>query len=761
MRINRPAASAASFFRDMTAQHDPLTNLADRALFAERWASGLLNGRQRNSTHAPSIIGDGGGHASRSDDVDPARQAQPDLAAVNELILHNARMATALDHMSQGLCMFDVDKKLIVCNAQYTRMYGIPPEDVQPGTPFRQILQNRLDNGQFTVGNPLDYIAERMAAVAEGKASVKVHHLTDGRLIAISHCPLEDGGWVATHDDITDIRRIEAQVAHMAHHDALTDLPNRVLFRDELGRALERIRPGEHLAVLCLDLDQFKSVNDTLGHPVGDVLLREVAHRLRKGTRGRDLVARIDGDAFAILQGAIKGPESAKALAEHIVNSLRQPYEVDGHQVVIGTSIGIAVAPTDSGDADQLLKLADMALYRCKLEGRGMYRFFEPEMDARMQARRALELDLRKALVNGELEIHYQPIVNIQTDRVSGFEALLRWTHAERGSVPPSEFIPLAEDIGLIGQVGAWVLKKACAEAAKWPADVQLAVNLSPAQFRGRALVLDVLAALEHSGLPANRLELEITETVMLQATGPTLATLHSLRELGVHISLDDFGTGCSSLSHLHEFPFDTASAVRGADGHRAHRRSGRAARAQRQDHGARRPHPVCGQRVELGVLDVVDAGLGEIVMMDDERQAIGCPFRRRRGAHQLAFADRIGERIVERHQDDGLVLEVLGGVVGEAGAHGIVSLLGVRVLPVVAPAGVDVDHVARQDAAPAEALRLDHRLDIGGRDQLSGAQRLAAAEMALASSSTALVTIGGACSMPSICSGESGEGLT
>lgn len=557
MRINRPPASAASFFGDMTAQHDPLTNLADRALFAGRWASGLLNGRQRHSAHAPSIIGDGGGKASRSDDVDPARQAQPDLAAVNELILHNARMATALDHMSQGLCMFDVDKKLIVCNAQYTRMYGIPPEDVQPGTPFRQILQNRLDNGQFTVGNPLDYIAERMAAVAEGKASVKVHHLTDGRLIAISHCPLEDGGWVATHDDITDIRRIEAKVAHMAHHDALTDLPNRVLFRDELGRALERIRPGEHLAVLCLDLDQFKSVNDTLGHPVGDVLLREVAHRLRKGTRGRDLVARIDGDAFAILQGAIKGPESAKALAEHIVNSLRQPYEVDGHQVVIGTSIGIAVAPTDSGDADQLLKLADMALYRCKLEGRGMYRFFEPEMDARMQARRALELDLRKALVNGELEIHYQPIVNIQTDRVSGFEALLRWTHAERGSVPPSEFIPLAEDIGLIGQVGAWVLKKACAEAAKWPADVQLAVNLSPAQFRGRALVLDVLAALEHSGLPANRLELEITETVMLQATGPTLATLHSLRELGVHISLDDFGTGCSSLSHLHEFPFD------------------------------------------------------------------------------------------------------------------------------------------------------------------------------------------------------------
>jgi diguanylate cyclase (GGDEF)-like protein len=483
-----------------------------------------------------------------------ARGVRPDVSPAHDLSLHNARITTALNHMSQGLCMFDADKKLIVCNEQYARMYGIPPGQLQPGTPLRQILQDRIDSGQFKVGNPEDYLRERIEAVEEKTASVKYHHLTDGRSIAITHCPLEDGGWVATHDDITDMVRFEAKIAHMAHHDELTGLPNRVLFRDELGRALHR---GEPLAVLCLDLDQFKAVNDALGHPLGDALLRQVAERLRNVTLGGDLVARLGGDSFAVLQSDVKDPEEAKALAERVIAALSQPYEVDGHQVIVGASIGIAGAPTDSGDADGLLKMADMALYRCKLEGRGAFRFFEPEMDARIQARRGLELDLRKAFANDQLEIHYQPMVNIQANRVTGFEALLRWRHAERGDVPPSEFVPLAEDIGLIGQLGAWVLTRACAEAAKWPADVRLAVNLSPAQFMHRNLVLDVLAALEQSGLAADRLELEITETVMLQDTGATLATLHSLREIGVHISLDDFGTGYSSLSFVRKFPFD------------------------------------------------------------------------------------------------------------------------------------------------------------------------------------------------------------
>jgi diguanylate cyclase (GGDEF)-like protein len=472
----------------------------------------------------------------------------------DDLSLHNARITTALNHLSQGLCMFDADKKLIVCNERYGQMYGISPDQMRPGTPFRQILQNRLDSGQFKIGDPEDYLRERIEAVEEQQPSVKFHHLTDGRTIAITHSPLQDGGWVATHDDVTDMRRIEARIAHMADHDELTDLPNRVRFRDELARALRR---GESLALLCVDLDQFKAVNDALGHPLGDALLRQAADRLRQVTCEGDLVARLGGDAFAIMQAEVQYPAKAKELAERIIASLSQPFELNGHQVVVGASIGIAGASSDSGDADELLKMADMALYRCKLEGRGVFRFFESEMDAKVQSRRGLEVDLRKALAGDELEIHYQPLVDIQSDRVTGFEALLRWRHAVRGNVSPDEFVPLAEEIGVIGQLGAWVLEQACAEAARWPADVRLAVNLSPAQFVHRDLLVDVLAALEHSGLPADRLELEITETVMLQDTGATLATLHSLRHLGVHISLDDFGTGYSSLSFLRKFPFD------------------------------------------------------------------------------------------------------------------------------------------------------------------------------------------------------------
>ncbi len=476
---------------------------------------------------------------------------------IDDLRRRNRSVTLALDSMSQGLCMFDGDKNLVVSNARYAEIYSIAPEFVRPGTTFRDVLRNRIDNGLFAVGDPEDYIRERVAAVEERRASIKVQQLTDGRSIAISHRPLEDGGWVATHDDITDIRRIEAQIAHMAHHDGLTDLPNRVRFREELDRALERAKRGEQMWVLCLDLDHFKAVNDTLGHPVGDALLKAVSDRLRHETRGCDIVARLGGDEFAILQGGIREPDKAKQLAERIIESLSLPYDLEEHQVVIGASLGIAVAPSDSTDADQLLKLADMALYRAKLEGRGMYCFFEPEMDAKMQARRALEIDLRRALANKEFEVHYQPLVNITDNSITGFEALLRWDHATRGSVAPSEFIPLAEEIGLIGQIGAWVLKEACAEAANWPEDIRLAVNLSPAQFKGRELTLDVIAALGKSGLAANRLELEITETVMLQDTGPTLATLHALRDLGVRISMDDFGTGYSSLSFLRRFPFD------------------------------------------------------------------------------------------------------------------------------------------------------------------------------------------------------------
>jgi diguanylate cyclase (GGDEF)-like protein len=352
-------------------------------------------------------------------------------------------------------------------------------------------------------------------------------------------------------------QELEAQLAHMAHHDSLTGLPNRVLLHERLKQEFARVRSGGSFAVLCLDLDQFKSVNDTLGHPVGDRLLQVAASRMRDCVRETDIVARIGGDEFAIVQVSIHEPQGATVLAERLIDVMAEPFDVAGHQVVIGTSIGIALVPTDGVSPDQIIKSADMALYRAKKDGRGVFRFFEPEMDAKMQARRQLELDLRRALLKSEFELYYQPLVNLQSNEVSGFEALLRWNHPTRGLVNPSDFIPVAEEIGLIVPLGEWVIRKACQEAAAWPNDIKVAVNLSPAQFKSKGLVLAVVSALSYSGLSPDRLELEITETVLLLESAATLSTLHQLRELGVKISMDDFGTGYSSLSYLRSFPFD------------------------------------------------------------------------------------------------------------------------------------------------------------------------------------------------------------
>jgi diguanylate cyclase (GGDEF)-like protein len=343
----------------------------------------------------------------------------------------------------------------------------------------------------------------------------------------------------------------------MSRHDALTDLPNRVMFREQLDDALKRLPRGQTIAVLSLDLDRFKSVNDTLGHPIGDSLLRSVGDRLRRVLRDNDLIARFGGDEFVVAQLGVEQPQGATALSTRIIEALSAPYSVDGHQVVIGATVGIALAPADGTEADQLLKNGDMALYRAKNEGRGTYRFFEPEMDARMQARRTLELDLRRALIQGEFEVFYQPIINLKNDEPSGFEALVRWRHPERGMVPPGDFIPLAEEIGLIVPIGEWVLRQACFDAVGWPKDIGVAVNLSPAQFRSKNLLQTVISALAASGLEPARLELEITESVMLVEYATTLETLHRLRELGVRIAMDDFGTGYSSLSYLRSFPFD------------------------------------------------------------------------------------------------------------------------------------------------------------------------------------------------------------
>jgi len=369
---------------------------------------------------------------------------------------------------------------------------------------------------------------------------------------------MSGGGWVATYEDITERRRTESQIAYMAHHDALTDLANRVLFREEMEHALaEAQRQGTAVAVHCLDLDRFKDVNDSLGHGTGDALLRAVAGRLRSCVSVGDIVARLGGDEFAVLQIGVSDTRDCADLATRIVEVVGAPYNIDGQEIVIGTSVGIAVAADEYVSPDRLLKHADLALYCAKADGRGTFRFFEPDMDAQLQARRALEVDLRKALVNREFELFYQPQINIQDNEICGFEALLRWRHPERGLVSPAEFIPVAEDIGLIAQLGEWVIEQACIEAATWPETIKVAVNLSSVQFRNRGLVDTVSRALAQSGLAPSRLELEITESALLQDNDITLTTLHQLRRLGVRIAMDDFGTGYSSLSYLRSFPFD------------------------------------------------------------------------------------------------------------------------------------------------------------------------------------------------------------
>ncbi len=358
--------------------------------------------------------------------------------------------------------------------------------------------------------------------------------------------------------DVTERRQAELRIAHMAQHDALTDLPNRSLFRQSLDEALARA-PADagRIGVFYLDLDQFKAINDTLGHAVGDMLLRSVADRLRASLRPSDVVARFGGDEFAIFRAGLSGPDEAGALAAHIVDAVSRPYVIAAHHLDIGTSVGVAMAPGDGNSSDLLLKHADMALYRAKEEGRRAFRFFEPEMDARAQARRLLETELRRALAAGEFELYYQPLVSLKTGAITGFEALLRWRHPERGMVPPAEFIGLSEEIGLIVPLGEWALRQACLEAARWPGNLKVAVNLSSVQFKIGNLTHAVVTALAASGLPASRLELEITETILLEESEANLATLHRLRALGVSVSMDDFGTGYSSLSYLRTFPFD------------------------------------------------------------------------------------------------------------------------------------------------------------------------------------------------------------
>ncbi len=607
-------------------------------------------------------------------------QARAEKAEAEKLREKKLQLDTALNNMRHGLLLFDSESRLALCNQRYLKMYGLSPETTTPGCTLRDLLCQRKAVGTFK-GDPDQYMAK---LVDHGQVESKVVQLPDGRMISVTNAPAPDGGWVSTHEDVTEQRRAEMErdrsqkflntiienvpapifvkeasglryvlvnragenfwgvsrakiigktsyeifakeeadliaardeqllqsdqpffdereirtpcngvrsivskrlvvsdddgksryvigviedvterkraeerIAHLAHYDALTNLPNRILLCGRLEQELSHVRRGGQLAVLYLDLDYFKSVNDTLGHSTGDELLKAVAGRLRGCLRDIDIIARLGGDEFAIVQTALEQPTDAAILAQRIRDEMIQaPYELNGNQVVIDVSVGIALAPNDGTDVDQLLKSADMALYGAKADGRGTYRYFEPEMDARMKTRRALEVDLRRALANGEFELYYQPLVSLQSNEVSGCEALLRWHHPERGLISPAEFIPVAEDTGLIIPIGEWVLRQACTHAAAWPDDIKVAVNISPVQFRNQTLAQIVVSTLAASGLPPHRLELEITESVLMQNNEATLRTLHQLRELGVRIAMDDFGTGYSSPSYLRSFPF-------------------------------------------------------------------------------------------------------------------------------------------------------------------------------------------------------------
>lgn len=490
---------------------------------------------------------------ARAKVVEKARE----LASANsQLSIAHAQTNAALNNMSQGLVMLDSQTRLVLCNKRYLEMYDLSPEFVMPGRTLREIVEHRAEVGSFHAGDVELYLAEVADAVSRRKGFSKVTRLHDGRIISIVNEPMGGGGWVATHEDITEAKRAEGRIAQAACVDSLTGLPNREVFCEQLEQEIKRVRRGERLAVLYLDLDNMKQVNEALGHSAGDKLLMGAADRLRHCVRDIDVVARLSGDEFAIIQKCLDQPSDAAALATRISTAFREPFEFDGDSVLVDVSIGISIAPNDASTLDGLMKTADIALYEAKNTGRGTYCFYELEMNARLQARVKLERDLKDAFANGEFELLYQPIVNLDDDKVTSFEALLRWNHPERGVVSPVEFVPVAEKMGLIIPLGEWVLRTACAEAATWPDDIQVSVNVSSVQLGNEDFVNSVVGALASSGIPANRLELEITESVLIENTAANLDTLKRLHELDVQFAMDDFGTGYSSLSYLLSFPF-------------------------------------------------------------------------------------------------------------------------------------------------------------------------------------------------------------
>lgn len=545
---NHPDQSPSAFYEAYTSEL-----LANRHGARSKSQEEVHGGRIVETAHVYSEkLGWVVTHEDITDDIQLSETAQKRKF---ELERQNIRLDAAVNNISIGLCMMDAKGRLVICNEPYAKIYNLPEEFVRPGSQLEDILGHLFDVGMSAGGTREDYIFWRREVIAKREYGKNIHELNN-RIILMQHHPMEDGGWVSTHEDITEQRQNEARIHHLARHDALTDLPNRSEFLEEMARAESGLQRGEMAAVLYIDLDHFKAVNDTLGHAIGDEVIKQAAVRLWGTTRESDLLARLGGDEFALLLRPIDSPDAAARVADRIIKTMGAPMNIKGQQIEIGASVGIAVGPGDGTTSDALVKNADLALYRAKSEGRSTYHFFETGMDAELQQRRQIEAGLRLALNRNEFRLMYQPLLGLKEDRITCVEALLRWDFEGR-TISPAEFVPVAEDTGLISAIGQWVLNEACLTAVSWPRDVRIAVNLSPVQFRQRDLVTQVRRALANAKLDPTRLELEITESLLLADSESTLRALHELRAMGVRISMDDFGTGYSSLSYLRSFPFD------------------------------------------------------------------------------------------------------------------------------------------------------------------------------------------------------------